>query len=460
MGHYSTRERYLTTGLRSSAKRWARDGVTLTGEWPDWYDLNKSTRSQQQTYSYRSAPTEAMLSDSQFAAEAEAFSDVTRNGFTEGSPRFDNGHTFFTAKRGVTTSHPRWVYKWYDAEQWEHHERKAPIMFTVPSAPNGSHGSYIVGPPKLDYNYLRLSGSEANVLGAKFISDTLPTKSPVSLAAILGEAYQGLPKLIGMGMLGRGNLSSLPAEAGGEFLNYTFGIAPTISDVKELFQAIADSSKIVQQYHRDSGRVVRRRRGLPPVKTTSVNARIVLPYSSHSQLYGWHGAVAKHGDVNLTEKVSRRTWFSGAYSYYLNDDPDGVIGRFKQFEENANRILGTEITLETLWQLAPWSWLSDWVFNVDDLITNMTYLGKDGLVLRYGYLMNHVKVTQTYSMPDGATFVGGAKTGPITNTSWLESKERFRATPYGFGTVLDGLSVKQWAILGALGLTKAPKSLF
>jgi len=40
-----------------------------------------------------------------------------------------------------------------------------------------------------------------------------------------------------------------------------------------------------------------------------------------------------------------------------------------------------------------------------------------------------------------------------------EKKTRVRASPYGFGLSLDGLSDKQWSILGALGLTKAPRSL-
>jgi hypothetical protein len=124
-----------------------------------------------------------------------------------------------------------------------------------------------------------------------------------------------------------------------------------------------------------------------------------------------------------------------------------------------NFLLGTEITLDTIWQLTPWSWLFDWFGNVGDILTNASYIGSDGLVLRYGYLMNHVKIVQKYHMPSGATFRGGAKTGPIYNTLTFESKERTRATPYGFGSSLSSLSEKQWAILGALGLTRAPKTL-
>jgi hypothetical protein len=151
--------------------------------------------------------------------------------------------------------------------------------------------------------------------------------------------------------------------------------------------------------------------------------------------------------------------------YHL-EPHEGLLGRLDAYEQNANRILGARPSIETLWNLAPWSWLSDWWLDIGTVISNARLLGEDGQVLRYGYLMKHSKVRSTYRLNTGVemyyTFTGGTKpayTGPITNIVTRETKERVKATPYGFGITLASLSAKQWAILGALGLTRAPSVL-
>lgn len=124
-----------------------------------------------------------------------------------------------------------------------------------------------------------------------------------------------------------------------------------------------------------------------------------------------------------------------------------------------NHLLGTRLDAETLWNLAPWSWLSDWKANIGDNIANASKLSEDGLVLRYGYLMSETISDHTLSLhgpiPDG---VGSC--GPISLTFSTVRKQRVRATPYGFGLDPNGFNVRQWSILGALGITKAPGKLW
>ncbi len=388
------------------------------------------------------------------------FTDVTRNGFTEPNPTYDTGHAFFTSKCELTTSHPNWTFSWVDpnSPSWRRRQN-GPLFFNVTEQLGGSEVYGGGGPPWATEQATRLSTSKANQLGTSFIARTIPTKGPVNLSAILGEALQMLPQLPAMAYL-KGTGGSFPREASGEFLNYTFGIAPTVSDIQDLLKAVGSAAKLIKQYHRDSGRRVRRRLSNPPIKETTVNAAVPLPSNGQPRLYGWGAGypILSAGEVQLSQTTTTRSWFSGAYSYHLPDS-DGIIGKMEEVEREVNFLLGTELTLETLWQLTPWSWLFDWFANVGDIMTNASYLGSDGLVLRYGYLMNHVKVVQKYHMPAGVTFRGGAKSGPIYNTLTFESKERTRATPYGFGSSLSSLSGKQWAILGALGLTRAPKTL-
>lgn len=155
-----------------------------------------------------------------------------------------------------------------------------------------------------------------------------------------------------------------------------------------------------------------------------------------------------------TEKYS----FSGAYTYLLNVD-DTMLGRLERFEQISNLLLGTRLTPSVLWELAPWSWLTDWFWNVGDIISNASSLSDDGLVLRYGYLMRHTLAFNRYTISSGVTLQGGLKTGPITATFTRETKERVKATPYGFGLDPASFSAGRWAILGALGLTKSNKIL-
>jgi len=52
-----------------------------------------------------------------------------------------------------------------------------------------------------------------------------------------------------------------------------------------------------------------------------------------------------------------------------------------------------------------------------------------------------------------------ADRAPISTSFRTTRKQRFRANPYGFARNPNSFSGKQWAILGALGLTKAPRRL-
>jgi len=168
---------------------------------------------------------------------------------------------------------------------------------------------------------------------------------------------------------------------------------------------------------------------------------------------------ADRTSISLKKHTLKDVWFSGAYTYHLPTD-DGLIGRLERYEAEADRLLGIELTPAVLWELTPWSWLVDWLFDIGNLFQTSTLLSSDGLGLKYGYLMCHTRETHTYSWQKGIQFINGTSSGPIYNTLRRETKERVKATPYGFGSAVTGFTSHQWAILGALGLTKAPNVLF
>lgn len=155
-------------------------------------------------------------------------------------------------------------------------------------------------------------------------------------------------------------------------------------------------------------------------------------------------------------RTQRTIRFSGAYTYHLQSD-NNHLNKLKAYEQRFNHLIGTRLTPSTLWELAPWSWLADWKFNVGDNIANAVALQNDGLVLRYGYLMVTTIQDHTFTLT-GPKFKNGTQ-GPYRITFTQVSKQRYRATPYGFGLNPASFDLRKWSILGSLGLTLAPGKL-
>jgi len=286
----------------------------------------------------------------------------------------------------------------------------------------------------------------------------VPVATEVGLAAFLGELREGLPKLPGTSYKGKPGSRSV----GSEYLNWKFGIRPLKADLQKLAVGITEFHKRVQQFQRDSGRNIRRRRSFGESRRevdlltngggTSVTGIPSLFGTSDvytTQLY------LSMGSLSVRDIVEEQTWFSGAYTYYLSE-AHSFLGKLERYEQLANHALGTEFDLDTAWQLTPWSWLADWFSDAGTFIRNCVALSNDSLVARYAYVMHHRKVTRMYSVTGMRPRTGVTGPTAVTASETFESKTRTAATPYGFGFNLGALSSSQTAILGALGLTKAP----
>jgi hypothetical protein len=165
------------------------------------------------------------------------------------------------------------------------------------------------------------------------------------------------------------------------------------------------------------------------------------------------------GPITQDTSLQQEIWFKGAFMYFANHS-DTVSGKFEEFGRKANLVLGQNLTPETLWELAPWSWLVDWVLNVGDAMSNYTRFQNNNLVLRYGYLMRKTTAINTFTV-SGLRFKAGNKDpGPVSRSFVEVTKERYKATPFGFGLDPGTFSSEQWAILAALGLSKGGKALW
>jgi hypothetical protein len=252
-------------------------------------------------------------------------------------------------------------------------------------------------------------------------------------------------------------------NAGDEYLNWQFGWAPIVSDLRKFARSIKDSNEIVDQLHRDSGQNVRRRYEFP-VTSSSTNY-FNEPSSSRTPCFdGDMGNcdVWMMGSDPVTFKVdvetSRKRWFAGCYTYYT-PPADDLFGKAKRFEQEANVLLGTRITPEVVWNLAPWSWAADWFANIGDVATNLSYFGQDGLAMRYGYIMERETNMIRSSMTCRVNLTGASNTRiSLTENLGSTSFQRRYATPWGFGLTVEAFTPRQTAITVALGLTRGNRS--
>jgi hypothetical protein len=271
-------------------------------------------------------------------------------------------------------------------------------------------------------------------------------------SVFLGELFrEGLPALIGHTLWK--DKTSLAKKASSEYLNSEFGWKPIISDMRKFAYAVNHANTVLEQYERDSGRQVRRQYHFPVLRSSEVTTLStgIDPYGPSQ----WGGSTldgTSKGDVVRVREKTQRRWFSGAFTYHM---PSGYGGRaaMARHAQEAKKLLGLSLTPDVVWNLSPWSWAIDWFTNTGDVVSNITDWAIDGLVMRYGYIMEHTIVKDTYTHgPPKELIPSRNRATPLTFVT--ETKIRRRANPFGFGLTFDGLTIRQQAISLALGLTR------
>lgn len=308
---------------------------------------------------------------------------------------------------------------------------------------------------------IETSDTELNALGATAIARCKPTSSGANLSVDLGELMmEGLPHIIGHSIWK--TRAQDFRKLGDEYLNVEFGWLPLVHGIEQSMSAISNAEKRIKQYERDSGRLVRRRYEFPTIKETLPRELVRASTHPYIKMKNWPttamynawqeapGSLVRPMYKETSKEIRR--WFSGGFTYYV---PQSYASRDKvgRAAYYAERVLGLELTPEVLWNLTPWSWAADWVGNIGDVLANVSDYSSNGLVLRYGYIMEHSIVKDTYTIPDVAFKGYGPRT--LTQTHITEVKKRLPASPFGFGITYDSFSNKQKAILAALGISRS-----
>jgi hypothetical protein len=392
--------------------------------------------SDQTTTSFRSSVQD-------FRQELSVDSKVTYNPFINTNPddKTDRGHVFSTVKRVEILNRPKAdlssesVYPFI-------HGWKGPLYPLVKSG-------LVVDFPQLS----PMSSNDVKVYGQLAIAKCEPTLPEASLSTFLSEIFfadQELPHVkyddILKFQVGLGHLSSHGRDA---FLSTNFAWLPFCNDLRKLMNAVKNSYKIMSQYKRDSGRVVRRRFRFEPVSTykttTNSTGDVWSPYAMPEKTGSSHDAIYE-------QSLKTEIWFSGAFMYYL-PVTDSLLHKMEYYDRLADRVLGSDFTPLTIWNIAPWSWLLDWKLDLGSAISIANSMSEHNLVLSYGYLMRKQTALNKLTVP-GLSFVKSGKLGPVSRTLSVVMKERFQATPYGFGIDPGTFSATQLAILVALGIKR------
>jgi hypothetical protein len=234
-----------------------------------------------------------------------------------------------------------------------------------------------------------------------------------------------------------------------------FGLKPLLSDVRATSRGVLNFNKLYQQYAKDAGKVVHRRYRFPStvnIVDTTIASNVTASKVANIDFFSWYvSGVTGRGDVIRRRETTQNCWFSGAFTYHLPKLDDGLLGH----AERAIHLLGLDLDPEVLWNVTPWSWAVDWFTNTGDVIHNLNAWSSDGLVLVYGYVMEHTIVRDIYRWTGSSTRWKPGGLYPETLVLVNETKVRRRATPFGFGLTMSGLSTRQKAIAAALGLSRA-----
>lgn len=405
----------------------------------------------QTTYSFR---TRGVSEEDQIANDLR----ITRNGFRTNDPKYDLGHPFWTCKRYASrSSQGQSFYMIGQASK-----TRDPIFWRGELVPrvtkndsgwtpgNGSYGQY----PEIS----RLSNSDIAKYGQRAINASVPTAPQANAAVFLGEVMNRLPQLAGYDLIAKNKAKDFRTY-GSEYLNVVFGWVPFVNEINNIITSLNRASKVVTQLQRDNGRNIRRTFAFPETVEREELTPVYYANPFAGSQNGTFLADNPEGGyyVYRTKTIKTRLWFKGAFAYSIPMD-NTILDRLRRYEAQANVLLGTRLTPDVLWELAPWSWLTDWFVGIGQAISSATRFSEDGLVIRYGYLMKHTTCEVSYTVPPVPLLQGG-KTPHTTLKLTTELKERVPATPYGFGLNTDSFSGQQWAILAALGMSKAPRSL-
>lgn len=305
-------------------------------------------------------------------------------------------------------------------------------------------------------------------LGARAWNKARPKPSKSDILTFLGELRE-LPSMLkttaklnhdiwssvaGKRHKGAPTLNDVPKEVANNFLNHAFGWAPFVGDLSNFYDTWKTQDQSIKQMLKDNGQWIKRRTRVDDdaVMTNHVVQSETNPWVMPT-LHDWFYS-PKGNSIGRTETFHEsylRTWFVGSFKYFIPRPPDNPDTAAYNRVMDLLRLYGVRLSPSVIWNLTPWSWLTDWFGNLGDIIDNIDAQMNDNLTARYAFIMRESR--QRY-VNDSTVY---SCKGDIRMTWAREvlSKTRVEAHPFGFGLTGGGLNSNyRLAILAALGLTR------
>jgi hypothetical protein len=313
-----------------------------------------------------------------------------------------------------------------------------------------------------------VSNAIKNNVASGLISSANPWKPKASLMQSVLELMSGdIPSITKNLRKHLYHLQDLKKTAGSDWLNVQFGWVPLINDIRATVEVLLKLHMLLlgsDNYRRARGGDLGTWSRMTDTTSDSgmsfgsplAGGIYTSPYWKDYQNTG----VPFLAPGNIPAGVgtwSRSTMIEADYrftaKYHKGARANAIESRYIA---RATELLGLELTPAVLWELAPWTWLLDWVSNLGSLASNISLLDWSNVLLDYAYLTFVVKTTSqiTWKGPTQWSSLASVSHGYISQSYTSEEKIREQASPYGFSVSWDGLSPFQLSILAALGMSR------
>jgi hypothetical protein len=292
--------------------------------------------------------------------------------------------------------------------------------------------------------------SDLDKFGAEAISRVSPTNASSHLAQQVGELHQdGIVRSL-PGVATWRNRTKVLKAAGSEYLSAVFGWLPLVDEITNVSNNIRHSDTILKNYDSGAGRNSHREYEFPEIQSSGPSGSQTGKRANTVLGLGSSFNDGPGGTLTTSSVTTVKRWFSGSFTYPPAPKHD-ALDKVRYAAHQADYLLGTTLTPDVVWELTPWSWAIDWFSNAGEVVNNFTNMSVNGLVMRYGYMMEEKTTTITNTLDD-CGLVGHRGPAPSSSVT-IKSKVRREANPFGFGLSWEGLSPSQLLITAALGIT-------
>lgn len=315
------------------------------------------------------------------------------------------------------------------------------------------------------------------------IRNSAPTKPHANLGQWFGELRDS-NRMFGSGILREPALdnpryasdAAIAQLAAGGYLNYAFGWNGFVSELKKSAEAIVQSEELVREFLVNSAKLHRRTR----TKVLSQGAQQYTGILSANN-YSWRSTTVSTPAGTISVATNPYSGFSGTprahwravvswreevrsfslFEYFVAD-PQGALGRLNTYSQQARLLLGNSVlSASTIWELTPWTWMGDWFVDVGGLLAFQESVATDSLVCRRSGSVYEWEVDVHGVFEYRGNSSPTSELYGTANTFYhLKGQRRRKGSPYGLAPNWDGLTSSQWAIVGALGLTSAPRAAY